>query len=187
MITLPESRKILREYTSSASLLRHAESVSLVMESYANKWGEDNLLYKTTGLLHDADYERHPDEHPNIIVKLLYDRGEKEIAYAISAHYTKWGKPCLSLLDKTLVACDELTGFIIACALIRPSKLRGLKSKSVIKKLKQKSFANSVDREEINKGAELLSISLKEHIEFIIDTLAKYEKELDLAPEIDNV
>jgi len=175
-----EARVILEEWTKSESLLRHALSVSLVMEAYALKFGEDEEEWAVTGLLHDADYEAYPDHHPNIVVEHLKGIGENKIAHAISAHYTKWGVPFTNRLDKALLACDELTGFIIACSHVRPQGLEGMKAKSVVKKLKQKSFAAKVEREEILKGIELLEVELSEHINFIISVLQQYQGRLNL-------
>ena len=172
--------EILKEWTKGASLLRHAQTVSWVMEAYADKLGEDVVLWANTGLLHDADYEAFPEKHPGMIVQKLRDLGHEEMAYAISAHYTKWGVPYLSQLDKALLACDELTGFIIACAQVRPQGLEGMKAKSVRKKLKQKSFAAKVERDEIYQGVELFEVDLNEHIDFIIEVLQKHQEELSL-------
>jgi predicted hydrolase (HD superfamily) len=133
-----------------------------------------------TGLLHDADYEKYPDRHPNLIVERLREMGEEEMAYAISAHYTKWNIPQESLLDKALLACDELTGFIIAVARVRPNGMEGLAAKSVRKKLKQKGFAAKVDRGEIQTGVELLGVDLGEHITFLVEALQQ-------CPELDEV
>ncbi len=166
--------------TETESLLRHARTVELVMEAYARKFNEDVEKWAITGMLHDADYEKHPDEHPNIIVSKLIELGDEDIAYAISAHYTKWGNPCKSLLDKTLLASDELTGFIVACCQVRPEGIETLTPKSVKKKLKQKSFAAKVEREEINKGVDLMEIDLSEHIQFIIDVLKENREELGI-------
>jgi predicted hydrolase (HD superfamily) len=183
-MTRQEALTILESMTTSESLLRHARTVELVMEAYANKLGEDATTWAIAGLLHDADYQAYPDKHPHVIVKLLQERGEVEIAHAISAHYTKWGVSYDTLLDKALVACDELTGFVVACAQVRPQRLEGLEAKSVIKKLGQKSFAASVDREEVSKGAEMFGVDLKEHISFIIDVLQKHQTELKLTPQL---
>lgn len=179
-MTFNEAEEILKQFTQSESLLRHAKSVSLVMEAYAVKLGEPSEKWAVTGLLHDADYEKHPDQHPNIIVDLLKEKGESEIAHAISAHYTKWGVPYDTLLDKALLACDELTGFIIACSHVRPEKINGMKAKSVTKKLKDKSFAAKVERDEVYKGTELLGVELSEHITFIISVLQQNQKDLSL-------
>lgn len=175
-----EARKILEEWTDSESLLRHALSVSLVMEAYARKFEEDEEEWAVTGLLHDADYESYPDQHPNIIVNRLRELSEHKIAHAISAHYTKWGVPYTNRLDKALLACDELTGFIVACSQVRPQGLEGMKAKSVLKKLKQKSFAAKVERDEIHQGVAMLEIDLSEHINFIISVLEEHKTSLNL-------
>ena len=114
-MTLPEARIILGELTKNTSLLRHMRTIELVMAAYAEKFGENKEEWSVTGLLHDADYEAFPEKHPAIIVDKLRTLGEDKIAHAISAHYTKWNVPYNSLLDKALLACDELTGCIVAC------------------------------------------------------------------------
>jgi predicted hydrolase (HD superfamily) len=180
MITRHDGRVILSALTKNQSLLRHMRTIELVMEAYAKKYGEDTEQWAITGLLHDADYEAHPDQHPGIIVSKLRDLGEEKIAHAISAHYTKWNVPYDTLLDKALLACDELTGFIVACAQVRPEGISTLEPKSVIKKLKDKGFAAKVERDEVYKGAELLGVDLSEHIAFIIDVLQKNKQELGI-------
>jgi predicted hydrolase (HD superfamily) len=180
MISLPQAREILNELTKNASLLRHMRTIELVMAAYAEKFGENKEEWAVTGLLHDADYEAYPDEHPAIIVKRLREMGEDKIAHAISAHYTKWNVPYNSTLDKALLATDELTGFIVACAQVRPEGIASLEPKSVIKKLKDKSFAAKVERDEVYKGAELLGVALPDHISFIIDVLKRHKEELGI-------
>ena len=175
-----EAREILLSMTEGASLLRHARTVELVMEAYAAKFGEDVDEWAITGMLHDADYEKFPKEHPNRIVGELRERGEEKIAHAISAHYTKWNVPYDSLLDKALLACDELTGFIVACCHVRPEGIATLTAKSVKKKLKQLSFAAKVERDEINKGVELLDVDPTDHINFIIAVLQRNKEELEI-------
>lgn len=175
-----EALEILHSMTKGDSLLRHARSVEVVMEDYAKRFSQNHEVWAATGLLHDADYEAYPDEHPDRIVNILREKGHEKMAYAISAHYTKWNMPYNSLLDKALLACDELTGFIIACCHVRPEGINGLTPKSVRKKLKQKSFAAKVERDEIEKGCELLDIDLNEHIQNIIDTLTKHKEELQI-------
>jgi len=152
--------------------------VEIVMEAYADKLGEDREQWAVTGLLHDADYEKHPDEHPKIITAILEEQGEQEIAHAIHCHYTKWGYTCESLLDKALLACDELTGLVIAVARIRPNRLQDLTPKSVKKKLKDKNFAKGVDRDEVRIGMELLEVDQDDHISFIIESLRPHEDEV---------
>lgn len=155
-------------------------TVELVMEAYAEKLGENKGEWAITGLLHDADYEAYPDQHPNVIVKKLREMGEEKIAYAISAHYTKWNVPYTNQLDKALLAVDELTGFVVACSQVRPDGISTLEPKSVIKRLKDKSFAAKVDRDEVQKGAELFGVDMTEHIQFIIDVLRKNKSELGI-------
>lgn len=166
--------------TDGDSLLRHARTVELVMEAYAEKFNENLEEWAVTGMLHDADYEKYPEEHPNRIVAMLREKGEEKIAHAISAHYTKWNVPYETILDKALLACDELTGFVVACCQVRPDGIETLTAKSVKKKLKQKSFAAKVERDEIEAGVEMLGMDMTEHINFIIDVLKKHKEELHI-------
>jgi len=177
-MTRTEAREILHALTKNPSLLRHMRTIELVMEAYAEKYGEDKEEWAIAGMLHDADYEVYPEQHPNVIVDQLRAKGEEKIAHAISAHYTKWNVPYETLLDKALLACDELTGFIVACCQVRPDGITSLEPKSVIKKLKDKGFAAKVDREEVYKGVELMGMELMEHIAFIIEVLKKNREEL---------
>ncbi|MDG2449472.1 MAG: HD domain-containing protein [Saprospiraceae bacterium] len=179
-MTRTEARNLFYEMTEGKSLRRHARTVELVMEALAKKFDEDVEKFAITGLLHDADYEKYPEDHPNVIVEKLNKLGEKEIAHAIAGHYTKWNVPRNSLLDKCIIAADEITGFIVAAALIRPTKIDGMKVKSVMKKFKTIKFAATVDREECLKGAELIGMELRELIEFIISVLQENKEELDL-------
>lgn len=179
-MTLPEAREILVQMTKSPSLLRHMRSIELVMAAYAEKLGENKDEWAIAGLLHDADYEAFPEQHPAVIVKKLRDLGEEKIAHAISAHYTKWNVPYTNLLDKALLACDELTGFTIACCQVRPDGISTLEPKSVIKKLKDKGFAAKVERDEVYKGAELLGVEMVDHIAFIIAVLRNHKEELGI-------
>lgn len=181
MLTRSQADAILTEMTESPSLLRHARTVELVMRALARHFGEDEEKFGITGLLHDADYEKYPDQHPNVIVQRLEELGEMEIAHAIKGHFTKWNVPRNSLLDKCIVAADELTGFIYAAALVRPTKIEGMKVKSVTKKLKTKTFAATVDREEVRAGAALLGWELNDLIQFIIPVLQAHKEELELA------
>jgi len=179
-MTRSEAKALLEQMTQGSSLLRHMRSIELVMEAYAEKLGEKVDTWAIAGLLHDADYEAYPDKHPQIIVDKLNAMGENEIAHAISAHYTKWNVPYDSLLDKALLACDELTGFVIACCQVRPDGINSLESKSVVKKLKDKSFAAKVERDEVYKGTELFGVNLNDHISFIITVLKKNKAELGI-------
>jgi predicted hydrolase (HD superfamily) len=175
-----EAQVLLESMTKSVSLLRHMRTIELVMETYADKLGQNKEQWAIAGLLHDADYEAFPEKHPQIIVDKLRALGETEIAHAISAHYTKWNVPYETALDKALLACDELTGFIVACAQVRPDGIAGLEAKSVIKKLKDKGFAAKVERDEVYKGVELFGVELTDHITFIIEVLRKNKAELQI-------
>jgi predicted hydrolase (HD superfamily) len=175
-----EARTLLESMTKGASLLRHARTIELVMEAYAEKLGEDQEVWAIAGMLHDADYEAYPEKHPHLIVEKLRMLGEESIAHAISAHYTKWNVPYDTLLDKALLACDELTGFIVACCQVRPDGITSLETKSVVKKLKDKGFAAKVERDEVYKGAELLGVDMNEHISFIIEVLRGNRVELGI-------
>jgi predicted hydrolase (HD superfamily) len=180
MISRQEARHILLSMTKSESLLRHMRTVELVLEAYAEKLGEDKDEWAIAGLLHDADYEAFPDQHPNIIVEKLKAMNEGTIAHAISAHYTHWNVPYETALDRALLACDELTGFIVACCQVRPDGISSLETKSVVKKLKDKGFAAKVDRNEVYKGTELFGVDLNDHISFIIEVLRKNKEELGI-------
>ena len=178
---------LLREYTQSESLIRHMYAVEAAVRAYAREFGEDEDVWGTAGLLHDFDYERWPDppDHPLKGAAILADRGYSgEIIYAIKSHADYLEDcPRISRLDKTLYACDELCGFITACALVRPQRLDGLKARSVRKKMKQASFAAAVNRDDIIRGAEDLGVDLNGHIEFCIAAMLKISTELDLIPQ----
>lgn len=174
----------LHEWVQSASLRRHSYAVEAVMRAAAARYGtpdDDAGQWAVAGLLHDADYELAPDAHPRLIVEWLRARGEAEVAYAVSAHGLTWGVPHLTALDRALVACDELTGFVVACALLRPDGLNSLTAASVLKKLKDRKFAAGVDRAEVYEGARLLGVELAPHIDFVISTLRAHAVELGLA------
>lgn len=176
-MTRTEDLELMHDYVQDAGLRRHMLAVEAAMRSYAAKLGEDVDKWGTVGLLHDFDYERwpHPPDHPLQGSKILRERGyDEEIIYAILSHadYLQADYPRQSPLDKTLYACDELCGFIVACALVRPTFLEGMKAKSVKKKMKQASFAAAVPREDLRRGAEELGVDFDEHIQFCIDALA---------------
>jgi len=183
-LTRDDAWQLLCDWTPSEALRRHARSVELVMRAAAHRYGggaADEEPWGIAGMLHDADYDQWPDEHPARIVAWLRERGEEEIAHAISAHYTQWGVPYDSQLDRALLACDELTGFVGACCLVRPDGIATLEPKSVIKKLKKKDFAAKVERHEVRTGAELLGVELADHVAFVIDALRPHAAELGLA------
>jgi len=181
-LTREQALDRLRAWTNTQSLIRHARAVEVVMREAARRYGNgaDEQTWAITGLLHDADYERWPEEHPKRVVDWLREQGEEEIAYAVSFHQTKWGLPPKTDLDKALVACDELAGFVMACCLVRPDGITSLKPKSVKKKLKDKSFAAKVDRDIIRDGVELLGVDMGEHIQFVIDALKPHAEELGI-------
>jgi len=180
-LTRDEAWTQLTAWTETDSLRTHARSVEIVMRAAAHRYGDGNEdLWGLAGLLHDADYERWPEEHPRRIVAWLRERGEEALAYAISAHYTRWNVPHRSALDKALLACDELTGFVAACCLVRPGGIEAMTVKSVRKKLKSKGFAAKVDRGEIQAGVELLDVEAAEHIAFVIEALRPHAGELGI-------
>lgn len=174
----------LCDWTKGDSLRKHARAVEIVMRAAAGRYGgagADPEVWGVAGMLHDADYEAWPDDHPNRIVAWLREQGEDAVAHAVSAHYTKWGVPYESDLDRALLACDELTGFVVACCLVRPEGVSTLTAKSVKKKLKDKRFAASVERAEVTAGAEMLGVDLGEHITFVIEALRPHADELGIA------
>lgn len=173
----------LTAWTETDSLRRHARAVEVTMRAAALAYGPGEEAVETwgiAGMLHDADYEKWPEEHPNKIVAWLRDRGEEELAHAISAHYTQWGVPYESQMDKALLACDELTGFVMACCYLRPDGVTSLTPKSVKKKLKDKKFAAGVERHEVQEGARMLEVDLGEHIQLLIDALRPHARELGI-------
>ncbi len=177
----------LCNWTHTDSLRKHARAVELVMRQAAHQYGDgekDIEQWGIAGMLHDADYEQWPEDHPHRSVDWLKERGEDEIAHAVSAHYTKWNVPYETQLDKALLACDELTGFVIATCLVRPEGVTTLTPKSVRKKLKDKAFAAKVERDEVQKGAELSGVEMTDHIQFIIDALKPHAEELGIGPRV---
>ena len=182
-LTREEAWQKLCEWTETASLRKHARAVELVMRAAAGRYGAgqaDEGRWGIAGMLHDADYERWPEEHPARIVAWLRERGEPEIAHAVSAHYTRWNVPQDTALDRALLACDELTGFVVAAALVRPEGVRTLEPRSIRKKLKDRAFAAKVDRGEIEAGAKLLGVPLDAHVAFVIEALRPHAEELGI-------
>lgn len=169
-----EAFKLLKEYVKSESLLKHCLAVEASMIEYAKKFNQDVDRWAACGLLHDIDFEKYPDEHPLKGVEILKEKGyDDEFINAIKGHADNTNTKRETLLAKTLYAVDELSSFIIACALVRPTKLEGLKVSSVKKKLKSKAFAQAVNREVVKKGAEELGVDFQEHIQTVIDALSK--------------
>lgn len=176
---------LMCEYTSSDSLRKHMLAVEAGMQAYAKKYGEDELKWSIVGLLHDFDYERWPDppDHPLQGAAILTELGYPEdVIYAIKSHADYLEEcPRVSLMDKVLFACDELAGFIIACAKVRPDGLNGMQAKSVRKKMKTKAFAAAVSRDDLIRGAEELGVDMNEHIQFVIDAMCERSAELGFA------
>lgn len=179
-----EAFALVCEYTQSESLRRHMLSVEFAMRAYAAKFNEDVEKWGIVGLLHDFDYERwpNPPDHPLKGAEILGGLGyPADVIYAIKSHADYLEDcPRVSLLDKALYACDELAGFITACAVVRPERIAGMQAKSVRKKMKQKSFAAAVNRDDITRGAEDLGVELNEHIQFVIGAMEARAAELDL-------
>ena len=175
---------LLTEYVTNPSLINHMKAVEAAMRAYARKWNEDELKFGIVGLLHDFDYERWPDppDHPLKGAAILQERGyPDEVIYAIKSHADYLPDcPRMSRLDKTLYACDELAGFITACAMVRPERLAGMQTSSVKKKLKAKGFAASINRDDITRGAADLGVELDQHIQFVIDAMATEAEALGL-------
>lgn len=183
-MTRDEALHILKEYTKTDSLLKHAYAVESAMRAYAQKYMEDIELWGSVGLIHDFDYEMYPGEHPYKGSEILKDKGvSDEIRKAIMGHAEFTGVPRESRMSKVLFAVDELCGFIVAVTLVRPTRsLSEVKVKSVKKKLKDKSFAAKVNRDEISKGAEELGVDFDEHIIFVVNAMAGIAGELGLNP-----
>jgi putative nucleotidyltransferase with HDIG domain len=173
----------LTRYTKSEALLRHALAVEAAVGAYAVRFGEDEQLWRSTALLHDFDYEIHPtlDQHPQDGAPILRDEGwPDEVVDGVLSHASHLDVPRDTQLRKTLFACDELSGFIHACGLVRPDGITTLEPKSVRKKLKQPSFAAGVNREDVYEGAEELGVDLDEHIAFVVAAMRPIAGELGL-------
>ena len=186
--TRDQAWQTLTRYTKSESLLRHALAVEASVGYYARLRGEDEEFWRATALLHDFDYEIHPtlDKHPQDGAPILREEGyPEELVEAVLSHAEHLAMPRDTPLKKTLFACDELSGFVHACGLVRPTGLDGLEPKSVRKKLKQPSFAAGVHRDEVYAGAELIGLELDEHIANVIAALQPIGLELGLRTSAD--
>ena len=183
-MTRPEALDLLHEFTQTESLRKHAYAVEAAMRAYARQLGEDEELWGVVGLLHDFDYERYPTlgDHPFKGAEILRERGvSEEIVQACLSHYSGSGVPRDTPLRQALFAVDELAGFIIAVALVRPSKqLADVEVKSVKKKMKDKAFAAAVSREDIQQGAEALGVSLDEHLATVLEGMKPTAETLGL-------
>jgi len=189
MLNREDAWKLLCEYTANENLRKHALAVEACVRAYARKLGADEEFWGVTALLHDFDYERWPndahsptEEHPTEGSKILRERGyPEEMIRAILSHADYTGVPRQTPLEHTLFACDELAGFLTACALVQPGKsIFEVKTPSVKKKLKDKAFARGVNRQDVTKGAEELGVPIEEHIEFCIQALQGVADQLGL-------
>jgi putative nucleotidyltransferase with HDIG domain len=181
-VSRAEAWNLLSNWTESESLRRHALAVEAGMRAYAPRFDGDVELWGVTGLLHDLDYERYPDlgtGHPRYAIEELSGRGyPEELVRAVASHADFMGVPRQTPMEKALFAVDELSGFVLACAYVRPSGLDGMSVKSVKKKLRQPSFAAAVSREELERGATDLGVDFDEHLSVVIDALVARADEL---------
>jgi predicted hydrolase (HD superfamily) len=188
--TRDDAWALVCEWIESDSLRKHVLGVEVAMRAYARREGEDEEKWAITGLVHDLDYERYPDldtGHPRYALAELEERGyPQDVIDAVAGHADFMGVPRESRLAKTLYGVDELSGFVVACALVRPTGIEGMKPKSVRKKLKQPSFAAKVDRSQIQQAIEELDVDETEHIQLVIDALAENASELGLEPKPQN-
>lgn len=191
-MTRDEALALMHEYTESHALRKHMYAVELAMRAYAQRFDGDEEAWGLVGLLHDFDYDRYPNHehnatkgHPSFGVGLLRGRGvSEEVLEAILGHAPYTGVPRESRMAKTLFAVDELCGFLVACALVRPSRsLKDLEYKSFKKKFKDKAFARGVSRDDIQLGAEQLGIPMDEHVRFTIEALRTDEERIGLGPK----
>jgi putative nucleotidyltransferase with HDIG domain len=188
-VTRERAWETLTRYTKSEALLRHALAVEASVRAYARKFGEDEELWGVTALLHDFDYEIHPtlDKHPQDGAPILREEGYPEVVIeGVLSHAEHLAMPRDTPLKKTLFACDELSGFIHACGLVRPDGIETLEPKSVKKKLKQPSFAAGVHRDEVYAGAEGLGLELDDHIRNVVEAMQPIAQELGLRTAADS-
>ena len=185
--TRDDAWQLFCEWTESDSLRKHALGVEAAMRAYARKYGEDEELWAVAGIVHDLDYERHPDldtGHPRIALEELRKRGYPDhVVDAVAGHAEFLDVPRETQMAKTLFAVDELSGFVAACALVRPTGIEGMKPKSVRKKLKTPSFAAKVDRDQIQRAIDELGVDENEHIQLVIEAMAERADELGLSAE----
>jgi putative nucleotidyltransferase with HDIG domain len=177
-----EALSLLEEWVENPGLRNHMRAVEAAVRAYARRFGEDEEVWGLAGLLHDLDWEKYPDQHPLKAVEALRERGyAEEILHAILAHCSEFtGVEPVSLLDRTLVACDELSGLVNATALVRPNGIDDMSPKSVRKKMKDPAFAKGVDRDEVRKGTELLGVDLDQHIQNVIDAMRQISSDLGI-------
>jgi putative nucleotidyltransferase with HDIG domain len=183
MPTREEAVELLEEWVENENLRKHMYAVEAAVRSYARDQGADEDLWGLAGLLHDLDWEKYPEEHPLKAAEELRSRDyPEEVVHAILAHRADFtGVEPETPLDRTLVACDELTGLITATALVRPNGIDDLKPKSVKKKMKDPTFARGVDRDDVRHGAEILGVDMTDHIQKVIDAMREVADELGLS------
>lgn len=184
-MTRDEALDFVRSMVKNENLVKHMLAVEAAVRDYAPEYNGDPEVWALAGLLHDADWEAYPDEHPRVALKTLREPGDvpEEVLHAIAAHAPeRTGVEPATDLDKVLFACDELCGFINACALVRPQRLEGLAPKSVEKRLKSPAFAAGVSREDVNRGMELLGMDRAAHIQHVIESMQRIAPELGLEP-----
>jgi putative nucleotidyltransferase with HDIG domain len=185
--TRDEAWELFCEWTESESLRKHALGVEAAMRAYARRFGEDEELYAVTGLVHDLDYERYPDlatGHPRFALEELGKRDyPQDVIDAVAGHAEFLEVPRETRMAKALFAVDELSGFVAACALVRPTGIEGMKPKSVKKKLKQPSFAAAVDRDQVRRAAEELGVDFDEHLTVVIEAMEAEKEALGLSAE----
>jgi predicted hydrolase (HD superfamily) len=178
--------RLMEEWVPSPGLRRHCYAVEAVMRAGAAKYGtaeDEPEVWGIAGLLHDADWEMWPDEHPKRIVQLLRDKGMEPVADAVAAHSLRWGLPHTTRMSQCLVASDELCGLIVACCLLRPDGILTLDVLGVMKKFKTPKFAAGVDRAEVTEGVRILGVSLEDHTAFVLDAMKAKTVELGLGPK----
>ena len=183
MVSREEAWELLSEYTKNESLIKHALAVEAAMRYYAGKFGGDVETWGVVGLIHDFDYEKFSTMADHAIegAKILREKGwPEEIVTGMLAHADHTGEPRDSQMKKCVFAVDELTGFIVACSLVRPDKIEGLMPKSVTKRMKDKAFARQVSRDDIRRGAELLEMELDQHIANVIEAMQGIRGDLGL-------
>jgi len=188
-VSRDDAWQLVTEWVESDSLRKHLLAVEASMRAYARRWGEDEELYAVTGLVHDLDYERYPDletGHPRYALAEL-ERLDypQEVIDAVAGHADFLEVPRETQLARTLYAVDELSGFITAVAMVRPTGIEGMKPKSVRKKLKQPSFAAAVDRDQVQRGMDELGVDPDEHMALIIEALSERADELGIGPRED--
>ena len=185
MPTRDEAVELLEEWVDNENLRKHMYAVEAAVRSYARERGADEDLWGLAGLLHDLDWEKYPEEHPLKAVEALREKGyPEEVVHAILAHRSDFtGVEPETELDRHLVACDEITGLIVATSLVRPNGIDDLKPKSVKKKMKDASFAAGVDRDDLREGAELIGADLTEHIQKVIDAMRGIADVLEIRGE----